>query len=236
MAFSLLRMCPERDDLVCQYQAYVQAIAKGMILSLGLPAEHLDEIVSAGYLGLVEAASRFDPNANTDFKLFAYRRIRGAIIDSIRLNSEISGKAYKISKAWSAIELLEESYLQDIDAEEGAEQTLAKVLEFAASGALAFRCSFQDLEQEASEVNSMHKNQETVLLDKEVRRYFKLFINKLPDKERFIVDAYYFQEKSFAEITLEIGEHSKSWVSRLHVQALSRLKYLITEHRRVEDV
>jgi RNA polymerase sigma factor for flagellar operon FliA len=234
MAFQLSKMCSERDNLVTQYRGYVQAVAKGMIVSLGLPAEHLDEILAAGYLGLVEAASRFDPKAKTDFKLFAYRRIRGAIIDSIRRNSEISGKAYKLSKAWSAIDLLEDAYIQDPDSEQDPQQTLAKVLEFAASGAIAFRCSFHDLEQEASEVCT-DNNQEKILLEKEAKNSFKSLIDRLPEKERFIIEAYYFEEKSFAQITLEMGEHTKSWVSRLHAQALSRLKYFIIESRRSDD-
>jgi RNA polymerase sigma factor for flagellar operon FliA len=47
-------------------------------------AEKREEYVAAGRLGLVEAAHRFDPDRGVKFTTFAYRRIRGAILDERR--------------------------------------------------------------------------------------------------------------------------------------------------------
>jgi RNA polymerase sigma factor for flagellar operon FliA len=49
----------------------------------------LDNLESAGVLGLVEAAGKFDPTRNAQFKSFAYLRVRGAILDEMRRNSPL---------------------------------------------------------------------------------------------------------------------------------------------------
>ena len=92
----------QRDALVEQYQGYVHATVRKLIKFMGLPANRFDDFVSAGYLGLVEAAGRFDAQANDNFQNYAYLRIRGAIIDSIREGSELKGVGYKRAQALAA--------------------------------------------------------------------------------------------------------------------------------------
>lgn len=48
----------------------------------------LDDLVSAGTIGLIEAVDRYDPNRGVTFATFAYRRIRGAVIEEISTSSE----------------------------------------------------------------------------------------------------------------------------------------------------
>src|SRR5262245_5291591 len=43
----------------------------------------VDDLVSAGTIGLIEAADRYDPERGVTFASFAYRRIRGAVIDEL---------------------------------------------------------------------------------------------------------------------------------------------------------
>jgi RNA polymerase sigma factor (sigma-70 family) len=49
----------------------------------GLPVEE-EDLVSAGTIGLIEAVDRYEPDRGVPFGPFAYRRIRGAMIDEIR--------------------------------------------------------------------------------------------------------------------------------------------------------
>ena len=55
----------------------------------------VEDLKSAAYLGLVEAANRFDPNIGVAFSTFAYPRIWGSICDHIR--SQTVGKKFKSS-------------------------------------------------------------------------------------------------------------------------------------------
>ena len=44
----------------------------------------MDDLISAGTVGLVKAAAAYDPSRDTEFKTYAYIRIRGAVLDELR--------------------------------------------------------------------------------------------------------------------------------------------------------
>lgn len=61
------------------------AVAKRVHRTAGFPPSvRLDDLISFGYFGLVDAATRFDPAKGASFRVFAARRIEGAIYDGIR--------------------------------------------------------------------------------------------------------------------------------------------------------
>lgn len=71
------------QQLVEQYIPWANKLAHRK--KRGLPKFiELDEVRSAAYLGLVEAAERFDPEMGVEFTTFSYRRIWGAIHDYLR--------------------------------------------------------------------------------------------------------------------------------------------------------
>ena len=43
----------------------------------------VDDLISAGTIGLIEAADRYDPRRGVPFGSFAYSRIKGAVIDEL---------------------------------------------------------------------------------------------------------------------------------------------------------
>ena len=79
----------DRDQLIMDHLGYVNHILAKLLNQLprGVDAENLE---SAGALGLIEAASQFDPSRNVEFKTFSYQRIRGAILDELRRNCPLS--------------------------------------------------------------------------------------------------------------------------------------------------
>jgi len=78
------------------------ADAQAAIFKRKLPFVGYDEFQSAAYLGLVEAANRFDPSRDTSFKSFAYVRIIGAIKDYLR---EISWGSRRFIQTMSPLPL-----------------------------------------------------------------------------------------------------------------------------------
>jgi RNA polymerase sigma factor for flagellar operon FliA len=62
----------------------------------------------------------------------------------------------------------------------------------------------------------------------QMRRRVRAAIEKLPEKERKLLQGYYFQNKTLEEAGAEIGQ-SKSWASRLHARAVETLKQLLEE-------
>lgn len=83
-------MTPAQDALVLGHLDLVQRIAT--VICRRLPT-HVDrqDLLSAGYLGLVEAASRYRSETGVPFGAFSHRRIRGAMVDFLRQEHHVSG-------------------------------------------------------------------------------------------------------------------------------------------------
>lgn len=74
---------PEIDQLIVDHMDLVRELAR--CAAKRLPASvQLDELISAGYLGLVEAGNKYIPELHPRFAAYARFRIWGAIIDSVR--------------------------------------------------------------------------------------------------------------------------------------------------------
>lgn len=209
------------QELVMRYREFVVFVAKKLVRNLGLPADLLDEFVSAGYLGLVEAAQRYEPSSGVHFKHFAYLRVRGAIIDCIRDCADLRRTAYRASRALKAAEDLREHYLETNGARE---PDAAKVIEYAARAGMAIRLSLQDLDPEDPLLLSGAPGAEQLLEEEQERRRMRELVASLPEKLRHVIEAYYFKGKSFVEIAKSQGDMSKSWVSRLHARALDEIR------------
>ena len=89
--------------LITDHLALVERIARRM--GGHLPAHvRLDDLVSAGRLGLLDAAERFDPKYGATFPTFAGQRIRGAILDDIRDRDSLSRDMRALSNRIAAAE------------------------------------------------------------------------------------------------------------------------------------
>lgn len=82
--------------LASEHYPFVEKVARRMARRL---PKHVDfsELVSAGAIGLMEAAGRFDPERHERFEAFAEFRIRGAILDDIRMGDTLSRDMRKLS-------------------------------------------------------------------------------------------------------------------------------------------
>lgn len=208
----------KRDTLIETYQSFVEKVARKQIKRLNLSIDLLDDLVAAGYLGLVEAADRFNANENNDFEGWAYIRIKGSIIDCLR-EQHLSRRAYQYSKALKAANNLEN--------EDEREKThnsigLKQVLNYLANGAVAFKLSLSDMEERQisdSKTNTPERELEIKQNTKEIKR----LIGVLKPKEKIVIEGYYLKDKSFADIARENSDLSKSWISRIHKRALKKL-------------
>lgn len=215
-----------RDDLISSYQRYVRNLAGMMITTMMLPQSLMDDLVSAGMLGLVEAAERFDHRRGKNFKTFAFYRIRGAMIDSIRRSSDFSGRAYRAARAFEAYSSLREEYSHGRDraGRNDRRRRLEEILNLASDGALAFRMSVPDDDANTPIELRIRRNAEQILIAEEDNKKVSLLVETLPEKERLIVEEYYINGLSFVQITEKYPTLSKSWVSRLHKRALRKLR------------
>jgi RNA polymerase sigma factor for flagellar operon FliA len=211
---------PERDALVAQYTEYAKSLV--LDVSRNFPTfVRREDLMGVGIQGLVEAATRFDPTKGAHFKTFAYYRVRGAVIDFIRRSAQNDPYNRARASAAAAVDDAVHSQLGDRkrgtsnDAGDAATE-LSAVLDAAASVFTMGECAAA-LHSEAAvragedPVESIGRQQEAEMLHKG--------LGKLPEKERFMLQAVYFEGRTIEQAGKDLGL-SKSWASRLHARAL----------------
>lgn len=72
-----------RERLILHYAPLVTKIARRTAAAMP-PHVELDDMISGGMFGLIDALEKFDPSKQQVFEAYAYGRIRGAIIDEHR--------------------------------------------------------------------------------------------------------------------------------------------------------
>ena len=221
------------NEFVRQYEPFVRGIAKHTSLQLEIEGD-LDDLVAAGFEGLLEARKRFDPARGVAFKSFAYYRVRGAVIDAVRQNAYLPRRAYARLKAAEAA---------DIEGEQAVEQRAAAEAGGAAMGSGAARDAEHSLRAidgilgriaaayctaagSESDDPPENPNPEHALLARERQDRLRRALDALPEPERALLQGHYLQDRRFDEIAKELGL-SKSWASRLHTRALDKLRELL---------
>lgn len=217
--------------MVVQYQGFVDVVVTRLIRSMGLPVSMKDDFVSAGYVGLVEAAGRFDPARGFEFKTYAYQRIRGAIIDHIRTSCDLKGYMYRKFKAFEAAHELREQSLEGTqrDTKATVKERFQGAFEHLEKVAVGFTLAVQNDDEDVFSPEQEKQDPEKLLEQKRQAKKIKEIVATLPEKERTIIEQYYFRDKKFVDIASGFGGYSKSWVSRLHDRALGMLREKLLE-------
>lgn len=220
----------QRQRLIEQHLGYVRAVATKERARLGARID-LDELVAYGSRGLVEAAERFDPSRGLAFVTFAHYRIKGAIFDGLREMGWLSRAEYAQQRADErANAFLENAADRDGGAERPAGSLEDEVRGLAdAVGALTtiFVTSLE-AEPGAGRIADPGATPEARLGDAQATTRVRRAVARLPDKERRLVEAYYFQGKKLEEAGALLGL-SKSWASRLHARAVELLRDALAE-------
>ncbi len=96
-----------QERLVLQYAPLIKYIATRMALRLP-PHISLDDLISSGMIGLLDAIKKFDPLKNINFKTYAEFRIKGAILDELRaldwIPRSIRKKSSQLEKAYTKLQ------------------------------------------------------------------------------------------------------------------------------------
>lgn len=232
----------ERDELILEHLPQIKYIAQR--ISTKLPSHvELNDLVSAGILGLLDAIEKFDPNRGVKFKTYAELRIKGAILDSLRNLDWAPRSLRKKSKDLERVvrELEQRLSRPPTDKEvcEAMEISLEEFYELMDQIKGLNIGSFQDMAGQDEDKNSeplVKYVPDTPQMDpffvfhrSEIQSILGGAIETLPKKERLVVSLYYFDEMTMKEIGKVLGVN-ESRVSQLHTKAMLRLR---TKLRRV---
>jgi RNA polymerase sigma factor for flagellar operon FliA len=215
-----------KDSKLKECQEYVDEIVSKLMHTMRLPTSFKEEFLSAGMLGLVEAADRFVPEKGNDFKAFAFFRVRGAVIDYVRSTCELNGSAYKILKALEASQELQEAAQDKVrrDSFSSANSKLERIVDYLTKSAISYKLvsSLQGQREEATRKDT--ESPEVLLSKKREAKKVRDSLATLSPKERLIIEQYYFNDVNLSEVAKEHAGLSKSWVSRLHDKAIEKLR------------
>ena len=207
----------------------VDAIARQVGRAIGAAVE-LDELVSFGREGLLEASRRFDATRGVPFRAYASYRVRGAIFDGVRKLSRLTRRTHERINGLAAAAAVNEGALEDVvsgaAAAGGPVQADAALAEHLAALATAMAVGLVSPTARGEEGEHVPLEQaddpEAALARAELLELVGGAIDELPHEEAELVRRHYLGGERFDHVAAELGL-SKSWASRLHTRAMGRL-------------
>jgi RNA polymerase sigma factor for flagellar operon FliA len=235
------RLSAPQEALLTEALPLVRFVARG--IHDRLPAHiELDELISAGTLGLVDAARKFSPAKNVQFRSYAQFRIRGAILDSLRtldwsprelrrkgraLQDARRAAETRLGRAATESELAAEMHLPLAEL-----QQLTGTLRGLEVATLHAERSEDSGEEELAFVPAREEDNPLFrYLQGEARERVLAAIDALPERERLVILFYYFEEMTMREIGMVLGV-VESRVSQIHHETLRRLRSALGALRR----
>lgn len=223
-----------RDELITQYVWLVRCIAKSIADSLPRSVD-VNDLMSAGTMGLIKAVDDFDPSRGVKIETYARFRIRGAILDELRsLDPLPYSTRSKLKQVERAIADLESSLGRSPNAAEIAEKMGLTPQEISILLATANSADLYSLDEMIDEGNGslngvigeLEKSKSDPLMKLERNELENLLveaIKELPKTERVILGLYYYEGLRMWEVGQVLGI-SESRVSQIHSSAISALR------------
>ncbi|MGA8864773.1 MAG: RNA polymerase sigma factor FliA [Gallionella sp.] len=221
-----------KEECLRAYSPLVQRLAHQMMTRLPSSVQ-VDDIVQAGMMGLLDAASRYDEIHGAQFETYATTRIRGAMLDELRSNDWLPRNLRRdMRRIESAISQLQQKLGRAPNETEIAGQLELSLAEYqqllqeTRGAQLVYYDDFQDEDHddffEHFEFGSGGDPME-LLHNERFRSELVQAIETLPERERNLMGMLYEQEMNLREIGDVMGV-SESRVSQLHSQAVARLR------------
>jgi RNA polymerase sigma factor for flagellar operon FliA len=200
------------------------------------PSIQLDDLISAGVVGLLAAIDNFDPSRNASLKTYAEYKIRGAILDSIRgLDGVPAHKRKRLKQVKEAIKNAEQKLSRTPSEDEIAAELGISVSEYQQWTVELRGVSLGSLEvveggEEVSLLKFIADGEEDsparILERAELERVIADGISKMPDNERTVLSLYYKEGLNLREIAAVMDLHLTR-ISQLRVQGIMRLRAFV---------
>jgi len=225
-----------REEVIKRYSPMIKYVANRIAMRLP-PHIEVDDLISVGVLGLMDAISKYDSSRGAKFKTYAEFRVRGAILDELRamdwVPRSIRQKASNVDKVVQALQAKLSRSPEDEEVAKEMGITLDQFHDTLNETKSIPIFSLEDLgiAKESGEQQSLldclagkaDADPQTQIRLIELKEIIAKAIDALPEKERLMVSLYYYEELTMKEIgaVLEITE---SRVSQIHSKAVYRLR------------
>lgn len=221
-----------KDELWKQYIPLVRHEA--IKLAARLPASiELDDLIQVGYMGLLSAAKRYDPQHGAAFSTYACQRIKGAMLDELRsrdwMPRQIRQDIKRINEKKQQLEQQLGRSLEESEIAKHLNMPLKEYRKLVLYSNRSQQLSYDEIKENTGDSidvlidQTENNNPLTVVLNDETRNIIAQQIEELPEKERLVLILYYQEELNLKEIGAVL-EVSESRVSQLHSQAIKQIK------------
>jgi RNA polymerase sigma factor FliA len=224
-----------RDQLIMDYAPLIRFVAQR--IAARLPSNiDIDDLMSAGVIGLMDAIDKYDPSRDNKFKTYAEFRIRGAILDELRSQDwvprSVRDKAKKIERTYSELEQRFGRSVSDNEVADAMAMPLNDYYEMVGKVKAVTLLSIDELTGQNQHdrkslieclENPSSRNPFNQLKSKGIRDMLMQNIEDLPEKQKLVLSLYYYEELNLKEIG-RILDVTESRVSQLHTQAVDKLR------------
>jgi RNA polymerase sigma factor FliA len=211
---------------VTEYRPLVTKIA-GHIIRQVPPSVDFDDLMQAGMEGLIEAQEHYDPDQGAAFETYAGIRIRGAMLDQMRVGDWTPRSLYRRKREIAkAIAEIEAEVGRDARAQEVAERLGLDLDEYHRLLGDIDSAHVYGMDYEPTRVALACANEPTpeeALEDAQDEEALSRAIKSLPERERLIVEATYLGDLNLREVGEMLGV-TESRVCQLRTQAEARLR------------
>jgi RNA polymerase sigma factor for flagellar operon FliA len=223
----------EQERVLLEHLPIVRFLARRIHERL---PQHVDieDLVSAGVVGLMDAFAKFDPTKKVQFRSYAQFRIRGAILDSLRTLDwsprELRRKGRAVEEAIRVMTARlgrapgENEVAAEMEMGLDDYQQLLGDLKGLEIGTLHVERNENSGEEELAYVPGKPEDDPLFhCLRGELEERLTDAIQNLPDRERLVMTLYYYEEMTMREIGLALGV-VESRVSQVHASAVVHLR------------
>lgn len=229
---------PKTRELIEQHLPLVRHVV--FQVAVNFP-RHVDreELATAGALGLVEAAKRYEEDRGVPFDRFAAQRIRGAILDAVRAADWAPRSVRNLARRLESIEQRLASSLgrmpSTVETAEALGVTEAELRRLQdkmfRSVVLALEYDVNDGEEDLTLVDVLTDDSmlepSAELENRELHAYLRDAVHLLPERHRLVIVGYFLEGRKSQELASFLGV-TESRISQLRSEALEMLREGIT--------
>ena len=229
------RSSQSREQLIISYVGLVKTHAYKIYQSLPSMVD-VDDLISYGTFGLIDAIDKFDPGKNVVFEIYAALRIRGAIYDGLRkmdwAPQSLRRKAKKMEKAYqtllkeygrepeeeeiaSFLEIDMDTYQKNLnDAASLTIYSLENALESGSDDTYILKDFLADEKEPGPQAVVERNELKSLLMEK---------LKELNEKEKLVVSLIYFEDLTTKEVA-RVLDLSEGRISQIHKKSIVKLK------------
>jgi len=198
-----------------------------------------EDLYQAGIFGLLKALERYRPETGVPFKSFAYKRIHGEVVDTLRKEGLIGRDKYEkvkkleiatrelaaelgrepsITEICERLNIDESEYYSTLNASQMVYTTSLNSKVYDGEGEFVYKIdTLADDEQ---------LTPEEILINQNLKVNLKRIINGLPERQKIILALYFYEELTLADIGRVVGL-TEARISQILNKTLVEIKALL---------